>query len=104
MFHTNSLIIEQASINDFRQMLAEEFTILAEKLKLIPSHIKEEHSQEYLTTNEVCQLLQISRVTLDNWHNSGFISKSKVGRRNYFTRRDIDKALVEGKIQRMERR
>ena len=100
----NIFQIEDITASDFRQMLAEEFAILAEKLSSTPPHIKEVHSQEYLTTNEVCQLLQISRVTLDNWHNSGFISKSKVGRRNYFTRRDIDKALEEGKIQRMERR
>ena len=46
-----------------------------------------------LTRREAAKLLNVSLGTLGNWERAGYIKPSRIGRRVYFTEKQIDKAL-----------
>lgn len=58
-----------------------------------------EQEKKLLMTSEVCKMLSISRLTLDNWTKTGKVRKIKVEgfRRNYFSLADINKILLQNK-------
>lgn len=53
-------------------------------------------TEKYLTTEQVCEILSISRVTLWSWQKSGIIQSFKIGSLRRYKQSDIEK-LGEGK-------
>ena len=58
--------------------------------------IKTETGTELLTTDEVCDLLSISRVTVWHWDKKGLLKSVRLGNLKRFRRADID-ALINTK-------
>ena len=50
--------------------------------------------EEYLTKNEVAELLRVSTKTVDNWCDEGILSKKTIKSRAYFKRSQIDSILA----------
>lgn len=54
----------------------------------------EDHTQ-YLTRQEVAELLKINPSSVFNWTKSGTLKSYQMGGRIYYKRKDIDEAMVE---------
>lgn len=81
--------------NPFAQLLDEvrNLQISFDKLdaRLSEKHqIKTETGPELLTTDEVCDLLSISRVTVWHWEKKGILRSIRLGNLKRFRRADID--------------
>ncbi len=81
--------------NPFAQLLDEvrNLQISIDKLdaKLgVKDQIKTETGPELLTTDEVCDLLSISRVTVWHWEKKGLLKSVRLGNLKRFRRADID--------------
>jgi hypothetical protein len=61
--------------------------------KLCPP--KNELEKEWMDNQEVCQLLDISKRTLQYYRNSGKISHTQIGYKNFYKAADIEKMLKE---------
>lgn len=63
----------------------------------------QEHSElpkeEWLDTVDVCQMLKISRRTLQRWTRKGLFRKVKMEDRNYYSRHDIDEVMHKNMVQ-----
>jgi excisionase family DNA binding protein len=49
--------------------------------------------KEYLSTDEVCQLLSVTRPTLWSWHKKKILTHSTIGNLIRYRRADIDKLM-----------
>lgn len=49
--------------------------------------------EDFLTRLEVAKLLKISLVTVHQWSNTGILKRYKVGRRTYFSRKEINETM-----------
>lgn len=52
--------------------------------------IEQDTETELLTTDEVCDLLSISRVTVWHWEKKGILRSTRLGNLKRFRRADID--------------
>ncbi len=52
--------------------------------------VKPEAGPELLTTDEVCKLLSVCRVTLWHWEKKGLLKSVRLGNLKRFRRADID--------------
>lgn len=59
---------------------------VAAKLKATPAG---EQANDILTQQEACKLMNICKGTLISWQNKGIISVRKVGRRAYYSRKQL---------------
>jgi hypothetical protein len=50
---------------------------------------------EWIDTTDVMEMLHVSRKTVQRWRTSGKIWYSKVGKKIYYRREDVDGMLVE---------
>ena len=76
------------SLADLREFVSEMIAEAAEK--------PQEAEERYLTTDEVCQLLNVSSNTLWRWGKSGYLVPVKVGRTPQYKLSDIEN-LRKGK-------
>lgn len=53
---------------------------------------------EYLTRNEVCELLKIDLSTLHRWTKAGKLQAMGMGNRIFYTRTQIDEKLQNSKL------
>lgn len=53
---------------------------------------------EYLTRNEVCELLKINLSSLHRWRKDGLISSFGISNRVYFKRSEIDDLINRNKL------
>ena len=71
--------------------------VIVENKVEIPAEIK----PDYLTQDEVAQLLKVSKVTIIKYTRNGNLKGYRIGRRVRYKRNEIDKALKEIKIFRI---
>jgi excisionase family DNA binding protein len=81
--------------NPFAQLLDEvrNLQISVDKLdaKLSEKHqVKPEAGPELLTTDEVCKLLSVCRVTLWHWEKKGILRSVRMGNLKRFRRKEIN--------------
>ncbi len=77
-----------------------EFDIISKKLSEIEARLSQiskglYSNTEWLTSEEVCQMLKISKKTLQNYRDKGIIPFSKIANRTYYKRADIENCLEE---------
>lgn len=48
-----------------------------------------ETKAEVLTREQTCQLLNVSKTTLHNWHQQSLLIPSKIGGRVYYSKQDV---------------
>lgn len=86
-------IITIEDLNDFRNLL------LNDLKEIINS--KPQQSKQWLKSNEVRKLLNISPGTLQNLRINGTLSYTKIGGIMYYNHADIDKLLNGNKVNTM---
>jgi len=57
--------------------------------------------EKLLTTNDVIQLFNVSRVTIHNWKKSGLLPFFKMGNRVYFNEHEVRRIIKEKQSNRL---
>ncbi len=83
-------IITKEDLNEFRSLL------LNDLKEIIRS--KPQQQKQWLKSNEVRKLLNISHGTLQNLRTNGTVTYTKIGSIMYYDQADIDKLLNGNKI------
>lgn len=52
---------------------------------------EQEAEETMFTTEQACELLQVTRTTLNRWDKLGYLKKVYVGKRPRYRKRDIDR-------------
>ncbi len=86
----------------YERIILSPFTI-DELLESFRSVVKEElhlsnqkkQEKELMTTNEICEFLSISLSTLNKWKAENIIPYKKMGRRVYYDRAEVKKAMED---------
>jgi hypothetical protein len=89
-------IITIEDLNEFRNLL------LNDLKEIINS--KPQQSKQWLKSNEVRKLLNISPGTLQNLRINGTLSYTKIGGIMYYNHSDIDKLLNRNKVSSIQNR
>ena len=63
-----------------------------DELKL---HLQPQQQTKYLTRLEVCELLNVSLVTLNTWNKNGKLKAFGIGGRVLYRPEDIEKAIIK---------
>lgn len=89
-------LINLKNMNDFFEKIAAE--IAAKVCSTLGQTTNERMENQYLTTEEVCRRLGVSKTTLFRFRKEGMISPSYfIGRSPRFTEEDIENYLKEAK-------
>ncbi len=92
-------------INNPYAQLLEELRNLQNSVDKLDAKISENHQvkpeagPELLTTDEVCKLLSVCRVTLWNWGKNGILRSVRMGNLKRFRREDIN-ALINNDLKK----
>ncbi|WP_333696412.1 helix-turn-helix domain-containing protein [Flavobacterium sp.] len=84
-------VITREDLNEFRTLLLKDLQELI--------HSKPQQTKQWLKSNEVRKLLNISPGTLQNLRINGTLSYTKIGGTLYYENADIDKLLNTNKTQ-----
>ncbi len=76
-----TISVSGADLKEFGMALIAEAKTLAQP----------QQPERYLSTDQVCQMLNVSVGTLWRWNKSGYLSSVKVGRRPMYRQSDIDR-------------
>lgn len=83
-------VITREDLNEFRSLLLEDLK------ELIQS--KPEQTKQWLKSNEVRKLLNISPGTLQNFRINGTLSYTKIGGIMYYSNSDLEKLMESNKV------
>ncbi|MGC4041965.1 MAG: helix-turn-helix domain-containing protein [Flavobacterium sp.] len=84
-------VITREDLNEFRSLLLNDLKEII--------HSKPQQIKQWLKSNEVRKLLNISPGTLQNLRINGTLSYTKVGGIMYYSHSDIDKVLNGNKVK-----
>jgi len=84
-------VITREDLNEFRELLLSELNTLFNS--------KTQQQKQWLKSNEVRKLLNISPGTLQNLRINGTLSYTKIGSILYYPYQDIQKLLEHNKVQ-----
>lgn len=84
-------VITREDLNEFRNLLLND---LKEIL-----HSKPQQTKQWLKSNEVRKLLNISPGTLQNLRINGSLAYTKIGGIMYYNNADLEKLLQENKVK-----
>jgi excisionase family DNA binding protein len=87
---TQSTILHQVSAEQITNM----FDKLENQLLELKANFQPKQPTEYLTRNEVADLLKCDLSTLHNWVKKGKLKPYGIGSRIYFKRNEIDEVLI----------
>lgn len=85
----NVIAIEQSAYD----LLVARFETVTKKVKQIVSKSEDNPLDEWLDNQDVCQLLDLSYRSLQNYRDSGKIAYSMIDRKVYYKRSDVNKFL-----------
>ena len=83
---TNVQIV--CSLSDLRQLFKDWYDEQREKEQ---QQSQQQKKGKYLTTIEVCRLLDVTKPTLWRWQKLNYLVPIKVGRKNFYKSSDIEK-------------
>ncbi len=83
-------VITREDLNEFRNLLLKDLKEII--------HSKPQQTKQWLKSNEVRKLLNISPGTLQNFRINGTLTYTKIGGILYYDNSDIDKLLNRNKI------
>jgi hypothetical protein len=84
-------VITREDLNEFRTLLLSDLNTLF--------NIKPQQQKQWLKSNEVRKLLNISAGTLQNLRINGTISYTKIGGILYYDNSDLEKVLQTNKVE-----
>lgn len=81
------------------------FQLMKEKLKEFSNQIqeicgKDKRKDEWLDNQEVCQLLKVSKRTLQSYRDNGTIAYSQIGYKCYYKKTDIEKLIETSTVKK----
>ena len=65
------------------------------QLEQLSKNFQPKEPEEYLTRNEVAEMLKVDLSTVHNWGKSGRLKRHGIGNRVYFKRSEVEQAIVE---------
>ena len=68
-------------------------------IKMQENTISNQDIPKYLTVNEACKELHISKRTLFNYKSNGYIDFSQIGRKIYISKQSIDQFMQRNHFQ-----
>lgn len=80
------------TLGDLRQLFADWHD---EQTAKEQSELQRKKKEDYLTVNEVCEILGVTKPTLWRWSKMNYLVPTKVGKKNFYKASDID-ALRKG--------
>lgn len=84
-------MIYQLEADDLKRIVTEAVTDAMERYTSVTSiPAQAVNDNDLMTVDEVCNLLHVSKATLNNWHKLKYLSKLKVGRRVLYRRSDVE--------------
>ena len=99
MLHNNKklLIMEQVQIisvnpEELKNAIIQEVKNELNALKL---HLQPQQQTKYLTRLEVCELINVSLVTLHTWNKNGKLKAFGIGGRVLYRQEDIENAIIK---------
>jgi excisionase family DNA binding protein len=84
------------SDSDFLQRFKDE--IIPEIKQQLSKEFQPKEPTEYLTRNEVCELLKIDLSSLHRWRKEGKIPSYGMGNRVYFKRYEVEQIINKNKL------
>lgn len=89
LFNLNGNVCVSISLADLNEFVEE---------KIAEAAAKPQQTQEtMLSADEVCDALEISANSLWRWRKTGYLKGSKVGRKVFYRKSDVDR-LLTGKV------
>lgn len=82
-------------LSDLRQFHEE---IVQDAISRQEKAMKAKADEEFITPDEVCDMLSVVRSTLYRWHKAGYLIPSKVGGKCVYKKSDIE-AVLNSKIK-----
>ena len=75
--------------------LTEELKALREELHDIKANLKHKKPTEYLSRNEVAEMLKINISSVHNWTQKGILQAYQCGGKIFFKRLEVEKAIIK---------
>ncbi|MFT4222912.1 helix-turn-helix domain-containing protein [Dysgonomonas sp.] len=81
------------------------FQLMKEKLKEFSTQIyeicgKDKRKDEWLDNQDVCQLLKISKRTLQTYRNNGTLAYSQIGYKCYYKKIDVENLIETSTVRK----
>ena len=87
----NSVILERFESSKLVAL----FKCIEDKIERLETQFQPTQPLQYLTRQQVAEMLSISLVTVNDWRKKGILKAYKIGNRVYFKRHEVEAALVE---------
>ena len=71
--------------------------------KNIGSHVEKPEDEGFYDRDEICNLLHIAYPTLWRIEKSGILKSQKVGRKNLYSKQDVNLLIKSGKLAKYNR-
>lgn len=71
--------------------------------KNIGSHVEKPEDEGFYDCDEICNLLHIAYPTLWRIEQSGILKSQKVGRKNLYSKQDVNLLIKSGKLAKYNR-
>lgn len=71
--------------------------------KNIGSHVEKPEDEGFYDRDEICDLLHIAYPTLWRIEKSGILKSQKVGRKNLYSKQDVNLLIKSGKLAKYNR-
>jgi len=81
----------QITPQEFQESILQEFKA---QISLLKAEFQPKEPTEYLTRNQVKEMLDVDLSTIHNWTKRGKIKAYGIGNRVYYKRREIEQAIV----------
>ncbi|MFR9543743.1 MAG: helix-turn-helix domain-containing protein [Rikenellaceae bacterium] len=74
--------------------MASRIGVLNEKLGTLIERVSDKGRQQWLDNQEVCELLNISKRTLQTYRDNGVLTFSQINHKNYYRPQDLQELLA----------
>ncbi len=77
------------------QQIINPLTELKKQIEDLKKHLQPKIPNEYLTRNEVAEMLKINLSTVHNWTRNKTLVAYSIGSRIYFKRSEVENAIIK---------
>lgn len=90
----DKVVLLSIPIEELKEIIGQ---VVEEKLREFSSNLtnKQPPEKEFLTRQEVCQMLQVNSVTLWRYAREGRLKQHRVGRKVFFLAEEVKEALIK---------
>ena len=90
----DKVVLLSIPIEELKEIIGQ---VVEEKLREFSSNLsrKTPPEKEFLTRQEVCQMLQVNSVTLWRYAREGRLKQHRVGRKVFFLAEEVREALIK---------